>query len=108
MPDEPERVNQKSAQRDILMKVETTPVKRGRGRPRKEASAPPAPAPMPHVADRLIRLPEVVAMLGVSRSTVLRLVDQKRLPRPAKMGARANVWRQSDVAAIIASIGRAA
>ena len=52
-----------------------------------------------HVAvnDRFIRLPEVMQRFGLSRSTVLRMVADGRLPKPRKIGARAVAWLQSSI-----------
>lgn len=58
-------------------------------------------APM---ADALLRLRDVVAILKVSRATVYAWIKQGRLPKPLKMG-RATVWRSSEIQQFIASLG---
>jgi prophage regulatory protein len=59
-----------------------------------------------HVAvnDRFIRLPEVMQRFGLSRSTVLRMVADGRLPKPRKIGARAVAWLQSSIDVAFAQI----
>ena len=52
---------------------------------------------------RLLRLPEVCALVGLSRSPVLRRVAEGLFPRPVSLGARAVAWRSTDVAAWIES-----
>jgi prophage regulatory protein len=58
-------------------------------------------APM---ADALLRLRDVVAILKVSRATVYVWIKQGRFPKPLKMG-RATVWRSSQIEQFLASLG---
>lgn len=46
--------------------------------------------------DRLIRLPDVLAALGVSRPTLYRLVKAGTFPKPLKQGCT-STWRNSQV-----------
>lgn len=46
---------------------------------------------------RLLRLPEVLARTGLSRSTIYVRLDQGRFPRPVSLGARAVGWIESEV-----------
>ena len=46
---------------------------------------------------RLIRLPEVIAMTGLSRSTIYSHMSQGSFPKQFKIGARIAVWRESDI-----------
>lgn len=48
---------------------------------------------------RLLRLPEVQARTGLSRSTIYVRVDQGRFPRPVLLGARAVGWIESEIEA---------
>ena len=41
---------------------------------------------------RLLRLPEVLALVGVSRSTLWGMVHQDAFPPPVKIGRRAVAW----------------
>ena len=55
--------------------------------------------------DKLLRLPQVAEMLGVSKSTVWLYARTGKLPKATKLSARVSVWKQSDVMALISSVG---
>jgi prophage regulatory protein len=58
-----------------------------------------------HVSgERLLRLPEVVRTIGVSRATIYRYVDSGRLPPPVKLSARCIAWRASEITAWMAAL----
>ena len=44
-----------------------------------------------------VRLPAVLRMTGLGRSTVYRMIAQDKFPRPVRIGERAVAWRQSDL-----------
>jgi len=46
---------------------------------------------------RFLRLPEVLARTGLSRSTIYVRLEQGRFPRPVSLGARAVGWIESEV-----------
>lgn len=47
---------------------------------------------------QLLRLPAVLAMTGVSRSTLYRLVQDGKFPKPISVGTgRAVAWLESDI-----------
>ena len=46
---------------------------------------------------RILRLPEVLARTGLSRSTIYVRLDQGRFPRPVSLGARAVGWIEAEV-----------
>jgi len=46
---------------------------------------------------RLMRLPEVVQMTGVSRSTIYRWMENGEFPRQISLGANTVAWLVSDV-----------
>lgn len=46
---------------------------------------------------RLIRLPEVMHITGLSRASVYRLAEAGTFPRPRKIGARASAWSSAEV-----------
>jgi prophage regulatory protein len=50
-----------------------------------------APAP------RFLRMPMVIRMTGLGRSTIYRLIAEKKFPGPVRVGDRAVAWRQSDL-----------
>ncbi len=47
--------------------------------------------------ERLIRLPEVLMLTGLSRSTLYRKVKEGRFPAPVSLGPRSVAWRESEV-----------
>ncbi len=49
------------------------------------------------VTPRLVRLPMVMRMTGLGRSTIYRMVAARNFPSPVRLGARAVAWRQSDI-----------
>ncbi|MDC0883373.1 AlpA family transcriptional regulator [Litorivicinus sp.] len=48
-------------------------------------------------SNRFVRLPEVLAMTGLCRSTIYKLISQGEFPAPYKITRRAVAWRQSDL-----------
>ena len=46
---------------------------------------------------RFLRLPEVIARTGLSRSTIYVRLDEGRFPRPVSLGGRAVGWIESEV-----------
>ena len=59
-------------------------------------------ASQPHTAPgpsrpSLLRLPMVLRMTGLGRSTVYRLIAKNEFPGPVRLGARAVAWRQADL-----------
>ena len=46
---------------------------------------------------RFLRLPEVMARTGLSRSTICVRLDQGRFPRPVSLGGRAVGWIEAEV-----------
>ena len=49
------------------------------------------------VPGRFLRLPEVVARTGLSRSTIYVRLDEGRFPQPVSLGARAVGWIEAEV-----------
>ena len=47
--------------------------------------------------ERLIRLPELLRTIGVSRATAYRYMDDGRLPRPIKLSSRCSAWKASTI-----------
>lgn len=45
----------------------------------------------------LIRLPSVIRMTGLARSTIYREIAAGRFPECVKVGARASAWLESEV-----------
>lgn len=46
----------------------------------------------------LVRLPGVIRMTGLGRSTIYRMITKKQFPSPIRLSIRAVAWRQSDLA----------
>ena len=46
---------------------------------------------------RFLRLPEVLARTGLSRSTIYVRLDQGSFPRPVSLGGRAVGWIETEV-----------
>lgn len=59
-------------------------------------------------SSRLLRLREVRARTGLSRSTIYRLAAEGRFPMPVKLTAHASAWHEDEIAAFIMSRPRAA
>ena len=49
-----------------------------------------------------VRLPDVLALTGLSRSTTYSMIQQNRFPAPVKLTAHASGWRFRDVHAWLA------
>lgn len=54
----------------------------------------------PH--NSFVRLPEVLALTGLSRSTTYSMIQQGRFPAPVKLTAHASGWRVGDLDAWLA------
>jgi len=60
------------------------------------------------MSDRVLRLPDVKALSGLSRSTIYLRVSEGLFPRPIPLGPRMIGWRQSEIDAINAARVRGA
>ena len=60
------------------------------------------------MAERIIRVRDVVERIGVSRSTLYQWVSEGRFPPSIPLGARAVGWREADVDEWIVSRARRA
>lgn len=49
------------------------------------------------MASRILRLPAVTALTGLSRSTIYLRMAARRFPRPVRLGDRAVGWIESEV-----------
>ena len=52
-----------------------------------------------------VRLPDVLKVFPVSKSTWWAGVKDGRYPKPIKLGAKMTAWRVEDIRALIASYG---
>lgn len=46
-----------------------------------------------------LRLPDVLKLIGLSRSSVYQLMREEKFPKPKKLSSRAVGWTASDIAA---------
>lgn len=46
---------------------------------------------------RLIRLPDVIARVGIKRSMIYRLMSEGRFPRSRSLGPKCAVWVESEI-----------
>ena len=46
---------------------------------------------------RLLRLRDVISIVGMKRSWILQKVKEGEFPKPIKLSNRANAWRESDI-----------
>jgi prophage regulatory protein len=51
-------------------------------------------------SNRLLRLPEVLARIPISKSTWWAGVKKGAFPKPRKLGARVCAWREQDIDAL--------
>ena len=63
----------------------------------------PEPCIRAAITSEIYRLPEVVAICGIWRSTVYEMIQRGEFPGPVKLGARAVGWRRSDIEAWLES-----
>lgn len=62
--------------------------------------------PSSQIADALLRLPQVLALIPVSRSNWWAGVKDGRYPSPIKLSPRVTVWRASEIHAYIEGIAK--
>lgn len=55
--------------------------------------------PNDHAVSYLLRLPQVQARAGLSRSELYRRIAAGTFPAPVKLGERASAWPESEIAA---------
>ncbi|AOI66341.1 MULTISPECIES: helix-turn-helix transcriptional regulator [Burkholderia] len=55
-------------------------------------------------ADSLLRLPEVLKIIPVSRATWYEGIKTGRFPAQVKLGPRIAAWRRSDIDRLVASL----
>jgi len=57
-------------------------------------SSPPIAEPVTPV---FLRMPTVMRMTGLGRSTIYRLIADQKFPSPVRLGRRAVAWRRTDL-----------
>lgn len=53
--------------------------------------------------DRIVRVPEAVALTGLSRSTIYAAVKDGRFPAPMRLSLKAVGWKSADLHAWLAA-----
>jgi prophage regulatory protein len=59
-------------------------------------------------AGRLLRLPEVIARVGLKRSAIYQRMSDGRFPRSRSLGPKCTVWVESEIDAWIRDIAKQA
>ncbi len=54
-----------------------------------------------HHPSKLLRLPQVLEIVPVSRATIWSWVKDGKFPAPFKLGTRTSVWRSDEIEAYI-------
>lgn len=62
----------------------------------QQTSAPPSDT-HDQVPTVFLRMPSVMQMTGLGRSTIYRLMAQQQFPCPVRLGVRAVAWRRSEL-----------
>lgn len=62
----------------------------------QQTSAPP-PETHDQVSTVFLRMPSVMHMTGLGRSTIYRLMANQQFPCPVRIGVRAVAWRPSEL-----------
>lgn len=60
--------------------------------------------PSVSVTPRLIRLPEVIARVGLKRSSIYQRMSDGRFPQGRSLGGRCTVWVEAEIDAWIAAV----
>jgi|WetSurSiteA1Bulk_404760.scaffolds.fasta_scaffold00106_6 prophage regulatory protein len=55
--------------------------------------------------DSLLRLPQVLAVFPVGKTSFYAGIKDGRFPAPIKLGSRISAWRSSEIKALIDSMG---
>ncbi|WP_220635008.1 AlpA family phage regulatory protein [Georgfuchsia toluolica] len=53
-----------------------------------------------------IRLPQILSLIPVSRSTWWAWVRSGKAPKPVKLGPRTTAWKAADIHALIAEVAK--
>lgn len=61
--------------------------------------SPPGPSSArdDSVAPVFLRMPTVMRLTGLGRSTIYRLIADQKFPSPVRLGTRAVAWRRTDL-----------
>jgi predicted DNA-binding transcriptional regulator AlpA len=56
-------------------------------------------------ATGFLRLPQVLALLPISKSSWWEGCKEGRFPKPVKLGPRTTAWKAEDIAALVKTLG---
>lgn len=56
------------------------------------------------MTERLLKLPEVIKLTGVSKSAILRKENAGEFPKRIKLGARSVAWSETEINAWVQAI----
>lgn len=56
-----------------------------------------SPARADYVPPVFLRMPTVMRITGLGRSTIYRLIADQKFPSPVRLGPRAVAWRRTDL-----------
>lgn len=76
-------------------------------KPTASAPAMPAKQPLDNYRDRLLRLPDVIFLTGLGKTSIYNRCQKGEFPAPLDVGARAVAWRESEVLAWMDGLQRA-
>jgi len=71
-----------------------------------ESGSPAAEVVAPLIRDLILRIETVVAITGLSKPSIYRLISEKSFPKPLRLTAGARGWRLSEVLAWIEGLDR--
>jgi prophage regulatory protein len=76
--------------------------------PTEAARRTPSSQPLhaAQIADALLRLPTVLAIVALSKTTVYSMVARGDFPQPIRRGNRCTRWRSADVVAWLQAQGK--
>lgn len=56
-----------------------------------------SPARTDYMTPVFLRMPTVMRITGLGRSTIYRLIADRKFPSPVRLGPRAVAWRRTDL-----------
>jgi predicted DNA-binding transcriptional regulator AlpA len=68
----------------------------------KDINQPPRPLPQ----EGFVRLPQVLHVLGIGKTTFWEGIKTGRFPAPVKLGPRTTVWRVEDIRNLISYVSQ--
>jgi prophage regulatory protein len=74
--------------------------------PQSSDSAPPhvGAGSLPSAPARLLRLPEVIARVGLKRSAIYQRMSEGRFPKSRSLGPRCAVWVEAEIDTWVRSV----